>query len=362
MKKNAEDCLVKRIMHIKDVSESVALKAREHVDNLVKPIGSLGLLEDYAVQLAGIFGKMSLTGLKKAVAVFAADNGVWDEGITSIPLAVTAMQAVNMTKGVTGVTVFAAAAGADVFVYDMGMRGFKGAPGVENRRVGDGTRSIARGPAMDIGQAVQAIAHGIDAAEALWNKGYRIVGCGEMGICNTTTASAVSAVLTGKAPEVMVGKGAGITDEQLHKKLDIVKKAIEINSPDPHSPLDVLARLGGFDIAAMTGFYLGAAYKQMAVVIDGFISATAALAAAKLNPLAAEYMFASHESTEPGYGTVMDALGLSAPLRLNMRLGEGSGCPLMFGILEAAAAMMENMATFKEGKIDASKLVDIRKP
>lgn len=352
---------MKRIMHIKPTTKAAADKAREHVDNLVKPIGSLGLLEEYAVQLAGIFGKTTLTGLKKAVAVFAADNGVWDEGITSVPQGVTAMQTLNMTKGVTGVTVFAAAAGADVFVYDMGIRGFKGAPGVENLRLGDGTRSIARGPAMEIGQAVTAIAHGIDAAEALWNKGYRIVGCGEMGICNTTTASAVSAVLTGEDPELMVGKGAGITDEQLEKKIDVVRKAIEINNPDPHSPLDVLAKLGGFDIAAMTGFYLGAAYKQMAVVIDGFISATAALAAVKLNPIAAEYMFASHESTEPGYCGVMEPLGLIAPLRLGMRLGEGSGCPLMFGILEAAAAMMQNMATFREGKIDASKLIDMRK-
>jgi len=353
---------VKRIMHIKPVSSAAAEKARERVDSLVKPLGSLGLLEEYAVRLAGIYGKTSLTGLKKAVAVFAADNGVWDEGITSVPQGVTAMQMVNMTKGVTGVTVFAAAAGADVFLYDMGIRGFKGSAGVENRRLGDGTRSIARGPAMDISQAVAAIAHGMDAAQALWDKGYRAAGCGEMGICNTTTAAAVSCVLTGEDPEAMVGRGAGITDEQLQKKIGVVKRAIELNSPDPHSPLDVLSRLGGFDIAAMTGFYLGAAYKQMAVVIDGFISAAAALAAVRLNPLAADYMFASHESTEPGYAAVMEALGLSAPLRLGMRLGEGSGCPLMFGILEAAVAMMQNMATFSEGRIDASKLVDIRKP
>jgi nicotinate-nucleotide--dimethylbenzimidazole phosphoribosyltransferase len=347
-------------MHIRPVSAASAEKARERVDDLVKPIGSLGLLEEYAVRMAGIFGKMNLTGMKKAVAVFAADNGVWDEGITSVPQAVTAMQTVNMTKGVTGVTVFAAAAGADVFVYDMGVRGFAGAKGVENRRLGDGTRSIARGPAMEISQAAQAIAHGLDAAEALWDKGYRIVGCGEMGICNTTTASAVSSVLTGNAPETMVGKGAGISDEQLQKKIGVVKKAIEVNKADPNNVLDVLAKLGGFDIAAMTGFFLGAAFKQMAVVIDGFISATAALAATRFNPLAAGYMFASHESTEPGYLAVMDALGMKAPLRLGMRLGEGSGCPLMFGILEAAAAMMQNMATFKEGKIDSSKLVDIR--
>ena len=227
-----------------------------------------------------------------------------------MPQGVTAMQTINMTKGVTGVTVFAAAAGADVYLYDMGIRGFKATKGVEDCRLGDGTRSIARGPAMDIGQAVTGIAHGIDAAEALWNKGYRIVGCGEMGICNTTTASAVSAVLTGQEPEVMVGKGAGISDEQLQKKIGVVKRAIEVNSPDPHSPLDVLSKLGGFDIAAMTGFYLGAAYKQMPVVIDGFISIVAALAAVRFNPLAADYMFASHESTEPGYCAVLEELGM----------------------------------------------------
>jgi nicotinate-nucleotide--dimethylbenzimidazole phosphoribosyltransferase len=271
------------------------------------------------------------------------------------------MQTVNMTKGVTGVTVFAAAAGAEVFVYDMGIRGFAGVKGVENCRIGDGTRSIAKGAAMDIGQVAQAIAHGLNAAEALWDRGYRIVGCGEMGICNTTTASAVSCVLTGEEPETMVGRGAGITDEQLAKKVGVVRRALEVNTPDPHNALDVLAKVGGFDIAAMTGFFLGAAYKQMAVVIDGFISATAALAATRFNPLVTDYMFASHESTEPGYAVVMETLDLEAPLRLGMRLGEGSGCPLMFGVLEAAAAMMQNMATFSEGRIDASKLVDIRK-
>ncbi len=353
---------MKRIMHIKPVSQAAAEKARARVNDLVKPLGSLGLLEEYAVRLASIFGKTNVTGLKKAVAVFAADNGVWDEGITSVPQGVTAMQTVNMTKGVTGVTVFAAAAGAEVFLYDMGIKGFAGMKGVENRRLGDGTRSIAKGPAMDIGQAVQAIAHGLNAAEELWDKGYRVVGCGEMGICNTTTASAVSCVLTDNEPEVMVGRGAGITDEQLAKKVAVVKRALEVNTPDQHNVLDVLAKLGGFDIAAMTGFFLGAAYKQMAVVIDGFISATAALAATRFSPLAADYMFASHASTEPGYAAVMDALGMEAPLKLGMRLGEGSGCPLMFGILEASAAMMANMATFSEGRIDASKLVDIRKP
>jgi len=352
---------VKRIMHIRPVSQAAADKARVRVDDLIKPFGSLGLLEEYAVRLAAIFGKTNIAGMKKAVAVFAADNGVWDEGITSVPQSVTALQMANMAKGVAGVTVLSAAYGTDVFLYDMGIKGFAGAKGIENRRVGDGTRSIAKGAAMDIGQAAQAIAHGLNAAEELWDKGYRVVGCGDMGICNTATASAVACALTGNEPEAMVGRGAGITDEQLQKKTGVVKRALELNTPDPHNVLDILAKVSGFDIAAMTGFFLGAAYKQMAVVIDGFISAAAALAATRFNPLATDYMFASHESAEPGFTVLMEELGLEAPLKLNMRLGEGSGCPLMFGILEASAAMMQNMATFSEGRIDASKLVDIRK-
>lgn len=352
---------MKRIMNIKHISAAAAEKARERVDGLVKPIGSLGRLEEYAVKLAGIFGKTNLPTLKKAVAVFAADNGVWDEGISPVPQGVTAMQAVNMTKGITGVSVLAAGAGADVFVYDVGIRNFNGIKGVEDNRVANGTRSIAKGPAMDIGQAIKAIAHGIDAAEALWEKGYRLLGCGEMGICNTTTSSAVLCALTGAEPEETVGRGAGITDEQLAKKRDIVKLALETNAPDPDNTLEVIASLGGFDIAAMTGFFLGAAYKQTPVVIDGFISAVAALAASRLNPVVTEYMFASHHSAEPGFNIAMEALELSAPLQLDMRLGEGSGCPLMFAILDASAAVLTKMATFAEARIDPSKLVDIRK-
>lgn len=352
---------MKRIMNIKHISEAAAGKARERVDGLVKPIGSLGQLEDYAVRLAGIFGKTTLPPLKKAIAVFAADNGVWDEGISPVPQSVTAMQAVNMTKGITGVGVLAACAGADVFVYDVGIRNFAGYKGVEEKRVGNGTNSIAKGPAMDIGQAIGAITHGIDAAEALWEKGYRLLGCGEMGICNTATSSAVLCALTGAEPEEAVGRGAGITDEQLAKKREVVRLALETNKTDPDNALDVLAALGGFDIAAMAGFFLGAAYKQVPVVIDGFISAVAALAASRLNPAVTAYMFASHHSAEPGFDIAMEALGLSAPLHLDMRLGEGSGCPLMFAVLDGAAAVLTKMATFAEARIDPSKLVDIRK-
>jgi nicotinate-nucleotide--dimethylbenzimidazole phosphoribosyltransferase len=348
-------------MNIKPASAAAAEKARERVNSLVKPIGSLGRLEDYAVKLAAIFGKLSVPPMNKAVAVFAADNGVWDEGVSSVPQNVTAIQTVNMTKGITGVGVLAACAGADVFVYDVGIRHFSAHKGIEDRRVANGTRSIVQGPAMDIGQAIKAIAHGIDAAEALWEKGYRLLGCGEMGICNTTTSAAVLCALTGAEPEEAVGRGAGITDEMLVKKREAVRTALELNKPDPDNTLEVLATVGGFDIAAMAGFFLGAAYKQVPVVIDGFISAVAALAAYRLNAAVVDYMFASHHSAEVGFGIAMEALGLHAPLQLNMRLGEGSGCPLMFAVLDGASAVLTRMATFAEAHIDPSKLVDIRK-
>ena len=351
---------MKRVFNIRRVSEAAQTEARGHVDRLVKPIGSLGALEDYAVRLSGIFGTLRWPALKKAVAVFAADNGVWEAGITTVPQSVTAMQAVNMTKGITGVNVLAAAAGADVRVYDVGIKGFGGHKGIINIRVGDGTNNIALGPAMDFTQAAAAIAHGIDAAEALHADGYRVVGCGEMGICNTTTSAAVVCALTGVDVQSVVGRGAGITDEQLEKKRDVVRRALEVNAPDSDDVMAVLSMLGGFDIAAMAGLYLGAAYKRMPVVIDGFISAAAALVAARLNPIAADYMFASHRSPEPGFAAAMDALGLYAPMSLGMRLGEGSGCPLMFHLLDAAAAMMRDMGTFDAASIDASNLVDIR--
>ena len=351
---------MKRIINIKHPSGLAKEKAGAHIDSLVKPIGSLGMLETYAVKLAGIFGRTDIPDLKKAVAVFAADNGIWEEGITSVPQSVTAMQARNMTKGLTGINVIAGAAGADVFVYDMGIKDFEGVKGVEDRRIGNGTHNIARGAAMDIGQAVKAIAFGIDAAEALWSKGYRLVGCGEMGICNTATSAAVVSVLAGVPLKQVVGKGAGITDEMLDKKTQVIERAIAVNHPEKDNALDVLAKLGGFDIAAMTGFFIGAAYKQMAAVIDGFISAAAALAASRLNPVVTEYLFASHTSPEPGFNAAMQALDMTPPLKLDMRLGEGSGCPLMFGILDASVAVMKKMGTFKEARIDMANLVDIR--
>lgn len=349
---------MKRIFELKSPSEAAADKARERVRNLVKPIGSLGLLEEYAARLAGIFGAVKFPPMKKAVAVFAADNGVWDEGYTPVPQSVTAAQAVNIAKGVTGVGVLAACAGADVCVYDVGIRGFKGHKSIEDRRVGDGTRSIAQGPAMDIAQAIQAITHGMDAAAALADRGCRLLGCGEMGICNTTTAAAVLCALTGAEPDDVVGRGAGLTDAQLIKKREAVRRALDVNDPDPEDALGVLSRVGGFDIAAMAGFYLGCAHRQLPVVIDGFISAVAALAAYRLNPVAAAYMFASHHSAEPGFEAAMEALGMQAPLKLKLRLGEGSGCPLMMHVLESAAAVLQNMATFEEAKIDSSKLVE----
>jgi len=350
---------VKRIFDIKKPGVAAMEKARQRVNELAKPIGSLGLLEDYAVKLSGIFGKTNFPPMKKAIAVFAADNGVWDEGYTPVPQSVTALQAVNMTKGVTGVGVLAACVKADVFVYDMGIRGFKGMKGIEDRRVGDGTRNIAKEAAMELSQAMQAITHGIDAAEALADKGYRLLGCGEMGICNTATSSAVLCALTGASPEDVVGRGAGLTDEQLEQKRAVVRRALDIHKPDPDNTLEVLRTLGGFDIAAMAGFFIGCAYRQIPAVIDGFISAVAALAASRFNPVVTDYLFASHQSAEPGFQTVMQALNMEAPLKLGLRLGEGSGCPLMMHVLDSSAAMLQNMATFAEAKIDSSKLVDI---
>jgi nicotinate-nucleotide--dimethylbenzimidazole phosphoribosyltransferase len=298
--------------------------------------------------------------MKKAIAVFAADNGVWDEGYTPVPQSVTAMQAVNMTKGVTGVGALAACVNADVFVYDMGIRGFKGMKGIEDRRVGDGTRNIAKEAAMDLSQAVQAIAHGIDAAEALADKGYRLLGCGEMGICNTATSSAVLCALTGAPPEEVVGRGGGVTDEQLAQKREVGTARAGYPQAGSRKHAGGAETLGGFDIAGDGGvFFLGCAYRQIPAVIRRGYIGRAALAACRFNSVVTDYLFASHHSAEPGFRTVMEALRMEAPLKLGLRLGEGSGCPLMMHVLDSSAAMLQNMATCAEAKIDSSKLVDI---
>ncbi|HNR04561.1 MAG TPA: nicotinate-nucleotide--dimethylbenzimidazole phosphoribosyltransferase [Bacillota bacterium] len=336
-------------------------EAAERLDKLVKPIGSLGKLEDIAVKISGITGKQKNSFEKKVTIIMASDNGVAEEGVSAAPQAVTALMTINFLKGITGVCVLSKHAGADIRVVDIGVGSDLEYPGLINRKVRKGTSNMAKGPAMSKEEAISAIETGIEMVSQLVKEGYNLFGTGEMGIGNTSTASAVAMAFLGCSAEEAVGKGVGLTEEGYASKKSVIERAISINKPDPYDPIDVLSKVGGFDIAGMTGCFLGAAYCRVPIVIDGFISAAAALAAYRINPLVRDYIIPSHLSAEPGYSLVINEIGLEPLLDLNMRLGEGSGCPLAFNIIEAAEAIISDMATFEEATIKDDFLIDIRK-
>ncbi len=331
--------------------------ARERQALLAKPPGSLGRLEDLAIQLAGIRGQVRNRISKKRLLVFAGDNGVIAEGVSSSPQSVTRMQTINLTRGKTGAATLCRHFGCELMVCDVGVNADIAEPRVLNRKIAYGTQNIAHGPAMSREQAVQAILTGFELARTA---DADVLGVGEMSIGNTTTASAVLAVLLDVAVEAVTGRGGGITDEAFSKKKEVIRAAIACNRPKREDVIDVLSKLGGFDLAAMCGAFLGGAAARRPIVIDGLISAVAALCAARLCPAARSYFIPSHASYEIGYRLAMEALELEPIFLLGMRLGEGSGCPLAFAVLEAACAVMNDMATFDEAGIDDSYLDEIR--
>ncbi|MGI6686148.1 MAG: nicotinate-nucleotide--dimethylbenzimidazole phosphoribosyltransferase [Bacillota bacterium] len=345
---------------IKPLDQKAMAEASTRMDNLIKPIGSLGRLEDIAIQLAGITGRIKNKIEKKCTVVMSADNGVMDEGVSAAPQVVTLIQTENMFKGICGINVLSEANNADIRVVDIGINGDIHCPGLISRKIRKGTSNMAKGPAMSRDEAIKAIETGIEVVKNLVDEGYNLFGTGEMGIGNTSTSSAMLMCFTGCSAEVAVGKGAGLTEEDFNKKKRIIAQALKVNSPDPQDPIDVLAKVGGFDIAGLVGCFLAAAYYRVPIVIDGFISGIAALTAYKLNPLVKGYLIPSHASAEPGYDYMIKAIGLEPILLLKMRLGEGSGCPLAFNVIEGALAIMNNMATFEEGAISSETLVDIR--
>ena len=349
------------IASIKPLPVEVTAEARAYIESLAKPPGSLGRLEDAAIQLAGITVTTHPQILKKRIIVLCADNGVTAEGVSSAPVTVTMAQAVNMTRGLTGMAAIADAFGDEVEVVDVGILTPYRCDAIIDRKVRTGTANIADGPAMERNEALRAIGIGIERARQAKEDGVDVIGVGEMGIGNTTTSSAVLSVLTGLAPEVVTGRGGGLLPEAFERKKNVIAKAIAVNSPDPADIPGVLAKVGGLDLAAMCGVYLGAAMLRIPVVMDGFISVVAALCAVLMAPEAKNYIFPSHSSFEPGTEAAMQALEINAYYDLSMRLGEGSGCPLGFCVLEAACAMMNRMATFEKAAIDDGYLEEIRK-
>lgn len=323
-------------------------KAQEKLDGLLKPTGSLGKLEDIAVQLAGIYQAESPQAEKKAIVMMAADNGVYEEGFNGYPQEITQAVAELAGPGLIGISVLARHSGAKLVVVDLGIKDDVKGEHIIPRKIRKSTGNIAKEPAMTREEALQAVVTGIEITESLISEGIGVLGTGEVGICNTTTSAAVIAALTGANAENVVGKGTGADDQAYHKKVQAVNNALRINCPDPADPLDVLAKVGGLDIAGLVGCYLAAAAHRKPIVIDGFISGAAALLAAKLNPLAREYMIPSHLSAEKGAREVFTHLGLEPMLLMNMRLGEGTGAALAFNLIDAACRIINEMGSFAD--------------
>lgn len=349
------------ITQIRPADHEARQEAAAFIDSLIKPMGSLGKLETLAIDIAGITGKVHGNQLgKRTIIAMCADNGVYEENVASAPQEVTVLMAHAMAEGKSGMTVLARETGSDFHLVDVGINTAEKIPGLIDRKIAKGTANFTKGPAMSREMCIQAIETGIEIVEKLYGEGYRLIGTGELGMGNTTSGACVLMGLTGIGVDRAVGKGAGLTEEAYENKKAVVRRALDFNRPDPRDPIDVISKVGGFDIAGLVGVYLGAAHCRIPVVIDGFISAVAALAARRLCRDAADFMIPSHCSAEPGFACAMSELGKKAMLLMDMRLGEGSGCPLAFHLIDAAMAMVDGMATFDETKIDDTKLVDIR--
>lgn len=332
-------------------SDSLTM-AQKRLDQLTKPPGSLGRLEELAAWYVQVTGKIPSLPLKKAIFTFAADHGVVEEGVSAYPKAVTAQMVYNFLRGGAAINVLARHVGAEVRVVDIGVdHDFENMPGLLHHKVSRGTRNMARGPAMTEEEAQRAVWVGCQLAEEAARDGVGLLATGDMGIGNTTPSSAITAVLTGSPVEQVTGRGTGIDDRTLVIKRAVIEQAIRINQPDPNDPLDVLTKVGGLEIAGIAGLILGAAAHRIPVVIDGFISTAAALIAVALKPEAKNYLLAAHQSAEPGHRIALTALGLDPLLDLNMRLGEGTGATLGMGMVEAAIRILTEMATFEQAGV-----------
>lgn len=338
--------LEEAIAKIEPLDQEAMRLAQKRWDTIAKPLHSLGKLEDFVVQLAGITGNPNASFKKRALVAMCADNGVVAEGVTQTGQEVTAIVAENFLKGETSSCVMCRASGTKLFPVDVGMV-------VDTRvrtdlKVAYGTKNMTKEPAMTRQEAIKAVEAGIAMACELKEQGYEILATGEMGIGNTTTSSAVASVLLAQPVEAMTGRGAGLSSAGLERKIRAIKKAVEVNRPDKEDPLDVLSKVGGFDIAGMAGVFLGGAALHMPVVMDGFISCTAALVAQRLCPQAAPYMVASHVSKEPAAHLILSALGKEAILHGDMCLGEGTGAVALFPVLDMGYAVYESMSTFED--------------
>ncbi len=337
---------------IQPTDPAVEEAAWVHWDSLAKPLRALGLLEQAVVRMAGIQNTTNVRLGKKAVVAMCADNGVVEEGVTQTGQEVTAIVTENMTHHDTTVCQMASVAHADVIPVDVGVCRPVEGPGLVQRCVRRSTRNMTKEPAMTREEAMQAIQAGIDVVCALKEKGYGLIATGEMGIGNTTTSSAIVSVLLDKDPAEVTGRGAGLSTEGLNRKVSAIETAIAKHHPDPKDPLDVLSKVGGLDIAGLVGVYLGCAANRIPVLVDGFISAAAALVAVRMCPAVNDYLMASHVSKEPAGQLMMDALGLKPFLHAEMCLGEGTGAVAAMPLLEMGLAVYHGMVSFEDTNIE----------
>jgi nicotinate-nucleotide--dimethylbenzimidazole phosphoribosyltransferase len=350
--KSLSDKLDRVLRSIGPLDSDAMAAAQKRQDDLTKPRGSLGRLEKLSIQIAGIKADPSPKITHKAIVTMAADHGVVQEGVSLYPQEVTRQMVLNFLNGGAGINVLAKHIGSRNIIVDMGViGGFGPVPGLICKMIDFGTKNMALGPAMTRQQAIAALEAGIDIVNEETKKGLDIVGTGDMGIGNTTASSAIFAAMSGLPVEKITGRGTGIDDNQLTGKIATIERALAVNRPDPDDAVDVLSKVGGFEIGGLAGIVLAAASKRIPVVIDGFISGAAAIVAAGLSPQVKEYCVASHCSVEPGHCLLLEHLHLSPLMDLNMRLGEGTGAALGIFIAEAAVKILNEMATFTEAGV-----------
>ena len=341
------------LSRIQPLDEGAMEQSRKHWSSLAKPLNSLGLLEKALVKIAGITGDPAIHLEKKAILVYCADNGVVAQGVSQSQQDVTAIVSENLTKCATSVCHMAKCAGADIIPVDVGVACDVDGPGMIHRKIAYGTRDFSQEPAMTREQAVEAIEVGINMVKDCREQGYHLLGTGEMGIGNTTTSSAIAAVLLHQSAEEVTGRGAGLSSAGLERKIQVINQAIRDLVPDENDPIDVLRKVGGFDIAALAGTFLGGAVYHVPVLVDGLISSVAALVAVRICPQVKDYILPSHASKEPAGQILMDALGLQPFLYGEMCLGEGTGTAAVMPILDMAAAVYHNMSSFEQVVIEA---------
>lgn len=338
--------------NISKPDEKLLIATQERLDSLTKPQGSLGRMEETAKKIVSITEKQNPLLKNKAIFTIAADHGIAEEGVSAFPQDVTKQMVYNFLEGGAAINVLAKHIGARVVIADFGVAGdLKIHPALKIKKIGHGTKNMSKGPAMTRDEAVRALEAGIELFNEEFQTGLDIIGIGEMGIGNTTSASAITAIFTGKSVNEVTSKGTGINHKRLTNKISLIEKAIKINSPNKEDPIDVLSKIGGFEIAGLAGIILAAASKKIPVVLDGFISGAAALVAFKIKPETREFMIASHLSTESGHKAVIDLLRLEPLFDLKLRLGEGSGAALGINLAEASIKILTQMATFKKANV-----------